>query len=155
MEPRTLSNYMGGRWHTPAGATADVRNPATGELLARVPMSSASDVNEVVAAASRAFDGWRRTPPTERIQYLFALQAMLDEHFEEIARTSPRSAARRSAKRAGELRRGIENVEVASGIPSLMQGYNVEDIASGIDEIMIRQPLGVVARDHAVQLPRR
>ena len=145
MEPRTLSNYMGGRWHTPAGATADVRNPATGDLLARVPMSSASDVNDVVAAASRAFDGWRRTPPTERIQYLFAFKQKLDEHFEEIARIIVMECGKTIGEARGELRRGVENVEVATGIPSMAMGYNVEDIASGIDEMMIRQPLGVMA----------
>src|SRR5829696_6239994 len=145
MEPEILSNYMGGRWHTPGGSQADVRNPANGDLLARVPMSSASDVNDVVDAASRAFEGWRRTPPTERIQYLFAFKQKLDEHFEEIARIIVMECGKTIGEARGELRRGIENVEVATGIPSMAMGYNVEDIASGIDEMMIRQPLGVMA----------
>src|SRR5829696_1701074 len=145
MEPRTLSNYMGGKWHTPAGSPADVRNPANGDLLARVPMSSASDVNDVVAAASRAADGWRRTPATERIQYMFAFKQKLEAHFEEIARIIVMECGKTIGEARGELRRGIENVEVACGIPSMAMGYNIEDIASGIDEMMIRQPLGVVA----------
>ncbi len=124
---------------------SDVRNPATGELLARVPLSSAADVNTVVAAAVNAADGWRRTPPTERIQYLFAFKAKLEEHFDEIARTTTMECGKTIGEARGELRRGIENVEVATGIPSMAMGYNVEDIASGIDEMMIRQPLGVVA----------
>ena len=145
MEPRTLDNYLGGRWQTPSAPTADVLNPATGDRLARVPLSSTADVNEVVAAAVRAADGWRRTPPTERIQYLFAFKQKLEEHFDEIARLTTMEAGKTIGEARGELRRGIENVEVATGIPSMAMGYNVEDIASGIDEMMIRQPLGVVA----------
>ena len=145
MEPRLLSNYQAGSWHTPSAATADVTNPATGELLARVPLSSASDVDAVVAGALRAADGWRRTPPTERIQYLFAFKQVLEANFDDIARTITVEAGKTLGEARGELRRGIENVEVATGIPSLAMGSNVEDIASGIDEMMIRQPLGVVA----------
>jgi malonate-semialdehyde dehydrogenase (acetylating)/methylmalonate-semialdehyde dehydrogenase len=122
-----------------------VVNPATGELLAKVPLSSGSDVDAVVQAAVRAADGWRRTPPTERIQYLFAFKQKLEARFEEIARTITMECGKTIGEARGELRRGIENVEVATGIPSMAMGYNVEDIASGIDEMMIRQPLGVVA----------
>jgi malonate-semialdehyde dehydrogenase (acetylating)/methylmalonate-semialdehyde dehydrogenase len=145
MNMRTISNYSAGRWHTPDAPSQPVLNPATGETLAHVPLSSASDVNGVVAGAVRAADGWRRTPPTERIQYLFAFKAALETHFEEIARTITQECGKTIGEARGELRRGIENVEVATGIPSLAMGYNVEDIASGIDELMIRQPLGVVA----------
>ena len=140
-----LSNYSGGRWHTPSAATQEVVNPATGEVLAKVPLSSASDVDAVVQAAVRAADGWRRTPPTERIQYLFALKQALEAHFDEIARTITMECGKTIGEARGELRRGIENVEVATGVPSMAMGYNAEDIASGIDELMIRQPLGVVA----------
>jgi len=140
-----LSNYSGGRWVTPSAHMQDVINPATGEMLAQVPLSSATDVDAVVQAAVRAADGWRRTPPTERIQYLFAFKQKLEEHFEEIARTTTMECGKTIGEARGELRRGIENVEVATGIPSMAMGYNVEDIASGIDEMMIRQPLGVVA----------
>ncbi len=141
-----LNNYVGGGWQSAAAAESqDVRNPATTEMLARVPLSSAADVDGVVTAAVRAFDGWRRTPPTERIQYLFAFKQRLEENFEDIARTITLEAGKTLGEARGEVRRGIENVECAAGIPSLSMGYNVEDIASGIDEIMIRQPLGVVA----------
>jgi malonate-semialdehyde dehydrogenase (acetylating)/methylmalonate-semialdehyde dehydrogenase len=141
-----LSNYLGGTWQKQSGReTLDVRNPATGETLARVPLSAAEDVNRVVASALAAFDGWRRTPPTDRIQYLFKFKQLLEADFEEIARTITMEAGKTLTEARGEVRRGIENVEVATGIPSLAMGYNVEDIASGIDEIMIRQPLGVVA----------
>jgi len=146
IQAELIPNYVGGRWQTPADRDAlDVVNPATGETLARVPLSTREDVDRVVRGAAAAFDGWRRTPPTERIQYLFRLKQLLEENFEEVARTITLEAGKTIGEARGELRRGIENVEVAAGIPSMMMGYNVEDIASGIDEIMIRQPLGVVA----------
>src|ERR687897_826298 len=141
-----IPNYVGGSWQTPSDRNAlDVINPATGEPLARVPLSTAADVDRVVEAAVTAFQTWRRTPPTERIQYLFKLKQLLEEHFEDIARTITLEAGKTIGEARGELRRGIENVECATGIPTLAMGYNVEDIASGIDEILIRQPLGVVA----------
>src|SRR5687767_1483237 len=141
-----IPNYVGGSWHTPSNRQAlDVLNPATGEPLARVPLSTAADVDRIVKAAVTAFDGWRRTPPTERIQYLFKLKQLLEANFEDLARTITMEAGKTLAEARGEIRRGIENVECAAGIPSLSMGYNAEDIASGIDEMMIRQPLGVVA----------
>ncbi len=146
MQAELLANYVGGSWHTPSGRDAlDVVNPATGEPIARVPLSGAADVDRVVKAAQAAFEGWRRTPPTERIQYLFKLKLLLEENFDDIARTITLEAGKTIGEARGELRRGIENVECATGIPSLAMGYNLEDIASGIDEMMIRQPLGVVA----------
>ena len=141
-----LPNYVGGAWRASTATDAqDVKNPATGETLARVPLSSAAEVDAAIAAASKAFEGWRRTPPTERIQYLFALKQRLEEDFEDLARTITMEAGKTLTEARGEVRRGIENVECAAGIPSLAMGYNLEDIASGIDEMMIRQPIGVVA----------
>src|SRR5918992_5514441 len=146
VQTELIPNYVAGRWQTPSGREAlEVVNPATGETLARVPLSSAEDVDKVVKGAVVAFDGWRRTPPTERIQYLFKLKQLLEDNFEEIARTITLEGGKTIGEARGELRRGIENVECATGIPSLAMGYNLEDIASGIDEMMIRQPLGVVA----------
>lgn len=146
VDTELLPNYIGGAWQSATAPDAqDVRNPATGDTLARVSLSSAADVDRAVSAAGRAFDGWRRTPPTERIQYLFAFKQRLEEHVEDIARTITMEAGKTLGEARGEIRRGIENVECAAGIPSLAMGYNVEDIASGIDEMMIRQPLGVVA----------
>jgi malonate-semialdehyde dehydrogenase (acetylating)/methylmalonate-semialdehyde dehydrogenase len=141
-----IPNYVGGMWQTPSERDAlDVINPATGEPIARVPLSTAADVDRIVKAAVTAFESWRRTPPTERIQYLFKLKQLLEENFEDIARTITLEAGKTIGEARGELRRGIENVECATGIPTLSMGYNLEDIASGIDEMMIRQPLGVVA----------
>jgi malonate-semialdehyde dehydrogenase (acetylating) / methylmalonate-semialdehyde dehydrogenase len=141
-----LLNYVGGEWkHSHASEYLDVRNPATAETIVRVPLTPASEVDEVVQLAQTAWTDWRRTPPTERIQYLFKLKRLLDDHFDEIARLTVDECGKTLAEAQGELRRGIENVEVACGIPSMMMGYNVEDIARGIDEHMLRQPLGVVA----------
>jgi malonate-semialdehyde dehydrogenase (acetylating) / methylmalonate-semialdehyde dehydrogenase len=141
-----LLNYIGGKWqHSQAREFLDVHNPATGETIVLVPLTPAVEVDEAVQAAQTAFAGWRQTPPTERIQYLFKLKMLLEEHFDEIARLTVDECGKTLAESQGELRRGIENVEVATGIPSLMMGYNVEDIARGIDEHMLRQPVGVVA----------
>ncbi len=143
---RQLQNFIGGEWRaSQQGEQLDVPNPATGELLAHVPAGTKEDVDAAVRAAAAAFPGWRRTPPEERIQYLFRFKRLLEEHFEELARMITVENGKTLSESRGEVQRSIENVEVACGIPSLMQGYNLEDIAAGIDEIMIRQPLGVVA----------
>jgi malonate-semialdehyde dehydrogenase (acetylating)/methylmalonate-semialdehyde dehydrogenase len=141
----TLMNYVGGQWLRPTASEAiPVNNPATGEVLASAPLSTTTDVRQAVDAALRALPAWRRTPPGERIQPLFRLKTLLDTHFGDIARLITSECGKTLSESEGELRRGIENVEVATGIPSLMMGSNVEDIASGIDELMIRQPVGVV-----------
>ena len=146
MSQRTLSNYIAGEWTAPTAVeTLVVDNPATGERLTRVPLSSALDVDHAVRAASQALPAWRRTPPGDRIQPLFRLKALLDAHASEIARVITEECGKTLAEAEGELKRGVENVEVASGIPTLMLGSNLEDISSGIDELMIRQPVGIVA----------
>ncbi len=141
-----LKNYINGAWSTSTATTyLDVLNPATTETLATVPLSPANEVDEAVQAAAAAFVSWRRTPATERIQYLFKLKGLLEDHLDALAQTITQECGKTFAESKGELRRAIENVEVACGIPVLMQGYNSEDIAKGIDESMIRQPLGVTA----------
>lgn len=144
--PTILQNHIGGDWV--ASSTSeflDVRDPATQEVLGRVPLSAADDVDRAAQAAQAAFGEWRVTPPTERIQYLFRLKMLLEEHLEDLARTITRECGKTLDESRGELRRAIENVEVACGIPTLLQGTNLEDIARGIDEHMFRQPVGVVA----------
>ena len=141
-----LLNYIAGTWRrSRASEFLDVRNPATAETIVRVPLTPPEEIDEAARAAQSAFADWRRTPPTERIQYLFKLKQLLENHFDEIARLTTQECGKTLAESKGELQRGIENVEVATGIPSLMMGYNVEDIARGIDEHMLRQPVGVVA----------
>ena len=141
-----LKNFVGGKWEAAsAPSVIAVRNPATGDVLAEAPLSGAADVAKAVDAASKALQGWRRTPAGDRIQPLFRLKALLDANFTEIAKLVTQECGKTLAESEGELKRGIENVEVATGIPSLMMGSSLEDIASGIDELMIRQPVGVVA----------
>jgi malonate-semialdehyde dehydrogenase (acetylating)/methylmalonate-semialdehyde dehydrogenase len=113
--------------------------------LTQVPLSLKGDVDAAAIAAADAFTSWRRTPPTERVQYLFKLKFLLEEHLDDLARTITLECGKTLAESKGELQRAIENVEVACGIPMLMQGYNLEDVARGIDEMMIRQPVGVIA----------
>ncbi len=146
MAIQEVLNFIGGEWREPVSkAGLEILNPATGDLLAVAPVGGAEDVDAAVQAAAAAFPGWRAIPPADRVQYLFRLKALLEERFEEIARIITTENGKTLAEARGELRRGIENVEVACGIPALMQGYNLEDVAAGIDEIMFRQPLGVVA----------
>lgn len=141
-----LPNYVAGRWDSAASADfADVVNPATAEVLARTPLSTAAEVDRAVQAAAKVLPDWRRVPATERTQYLFKLKVLLEDHFDEIAAITTRECGKTLAESKGELRRAIENVEVACGIPILTQGEHSEDIASGIDEVMIRQPVGVCA----------
>jgi malonate-semialdehyde dehydrogenase (acetylating) / methylmalonate-semialdehyde dehydrogenase len=141
-----LKNYINGQWCT-SNATdyLDVINPATAQPLAQVPLSPAHELNQAVEAAAIAFQTWRRTPPTQRVQYLFRLKVLMDEQFEELSCTVVEECGKTLDEARGEMRRAIENVEVACGIPMMMQGSNLEDIATGIDEMMIRQPLGVAA----------
>src|SRR5271170_7653204 len=141
-----LTNYINGHWtDSHASEWRDVVNPATGETLAQVPLAEAAEVNQAVEAAAAAFPEWRRTPPEDRIQPLFKLKTLLEDHIDDIARIITQENGKTFTEAKAEMRRAIENVEVACGIPMMMQGYNLEDVARGIDEIMIRQPLGVVA----------
>jgi malonate-semialdehyde dehydrogenase (acetylating)/methylmalonate-semialdehyde dehydrogenase len=141
-----MYNYIGGDWQVSAATVIQpVVNPATGEELARVPLSPGAEVDKAVQEAARAFPEWRRRPVVERVQYLFKLKGLLDDQFQALSRTITMECGKTLAEARGEMRRAIENVEVACGTPILIQGYNSEDIAAGIDESMIRQPLGVCA----------
>jgi len=141
-----IPNYVNGAWQVPAhSGEQDVNNPATGEVLARVPLSTVEEVDSAVRAAEAAFQTWRRVPATQRIQYLFKLKALMEEHFDELARSITIENGKILDDARGEMRRAVENVEVACGIPLMMMGDFSEDIARGIDEYMIRQPLGVCA----------
>ena len=141
-----LQNYVDGTWLRSASAEyVDVTNPATAEVLARTPLSTSADVEAAVQAAAAAFRAWRRTPPGERVQYLFKLKTLLEENLDELSRLITIENGKTFGEAKAELRRGIENVEVACGIPMMMQGHVLEDVTPGVDEMQIRQPLGVVA----------
>jgi malonate-semialdehyde dehydrogenase (acetylating)/methylmalonate-semialdehyde dehydrogenase len=141
-----MQNYIQGEWRRSSAVdTLPVINPATGEELGRTPLSPAAEVDQAVEAAAHAFSARRRVPVTDRVQYLFKLKNLLEENFEDLARAITQECGKTLVESRGELRRAVENVEVACGAPIMMQGYNSEDIAAGIDEVMIRQPLGVCA----------
>lgn len=141
-----LLNYIDGQWiKSSAGTYLDVKNPATAEVMTQVPLSPADEVNMAAEAAAKAFGEWRRTPAVERVQHLFRFKRLLEEHRDELSRLITNEAGKTYAESQAEIQRAIENVEVAAGIPVMMQGFNNEDIARGIDEHCFRQPLGVVA----------
>jgi malonate-semialdehyde dehydrogenase (acetylating)/methylmalonate-semialdehyde dehydrogenase len=141
-----LLNYLNGQWQqSTATEYLPVTNPATGEPLGQVPLSPAADLDRAVQSGMQAFTFWREVPVTERVQFLFKLKRLLEENLDDLARTITQECGKTLAEARGELQRGVENVETACGIPSLIQGYNNEDIARGVDEHLFRQPLGVVA----------
>ncbi|MCI0607555.1 MAG: aldehyde dehydrogenase family protein, partial [Anaerolineae bacterium] len=141
-----ILNYINGEWVKPnVKEYLDVINPATGQLIARTPLSSVSDVDLAAKAGSDAFPAWRRTPVQDRVQFLFKLRDLLKTNIDEIARTITNECGKTFEEAKAEMVRAIENVEVACGMPHLMKGEFVEDIAPGIDEFMIRQPVGVSA----------
>ena len=145
-QKQELLNFVNGQWQRSDSADAlDVYNPATGAAIATVGLSPAAEVDAAVRAGLDAYAEWRETPVVDRIQPLFRLKMLLEEHLDDMGRILTEECGKTFAESVGEIRRGIENVEVACGTPSLMQGWNNEDIARGIDEHMFRQPLGVVA----------
>ncbi len=141
-----ISNYIGGGW-VPSGAAESLplTNPATGEPLGRVPLSGAGEVDAAVQAALTAFPRWRSTPPVVRARFLFAFKALLEAHFDELAGIVTQENGKTLDEARGSVRRGIENVEHACGIPTLMMGSTLEDVAAGIDCEFVRQPMGVFA----------
>lgn len=143
-----LKNYINGNWVSSVSKeTIEVLNPATGEVLATVPtgQETQKDVESATVAALRAYHEWKDVPVLKRIQPLFKLKTLLEENAEEISRLITMECGKTYAESRGEVQRAIENVEVASGIPMMMQSEFLENVSSGIDEYMIRQPLGVTA----------
>jgi len=142
----TVSFYIDGSWESPAGrATAEVTNPATGEILAHVPFASTPDVDRAVQSAHAAYLKWRDVPVVDRVQVLYRFKALLEEHAAEIAATLTRENGKTADDSKAEVRRMIQMVEVACGMPSLMMGDSLNDVAAGIDCKTIRQPIGVCA----------
>jgi len=142
----TLQNYVGGRWiAASARGTHEVRNPATNEVIALCPLGGEAEVDQAVRAAAEAFRTWRRTPVEQRVQPLFELKRLLEEHLDELAAIVTRENGKTLDESRGSVRRGIQMVEVAAGAPSLLMGTALEDIAGGIDCESIRQPMGVFA----------
>src|SRR6266699_808519 len=128
-------NYVNGAWRrATASDYAEVMNPATGELLARTPLASSADVDAAVQAAAAAFPAWRRTPPGERIQYLFKLKNLLEENIDELSRIITTETAQTLLQTKAARRRRMDTVEVASGMPMMIQGHVLEDVTPGVNE---------------------
>src|SRR5512147_151448 len=141
-----ILNYINGEWVKPSVTEYfDVVNPATGAVIARTPLCGKGVVDAAAKAASEALPAWRRTPVQDRVQYLFKLRDLLRANHDEIARYITNEAGKTFEESRAEMVRAFENVEVACGMPMMGKGELVEDIAPGIDELMIRQPLGVCA----------
>ena len=144
----TLKNYINGKWvESQENSTVDVVNPANQEVLAKAPFGrkTGNDVQEAVSAAAKALKDWKDTPVMKRVQPLYKLKQLLEEHQDEIARLITLECGKSFVESRAEIQRGIENVETACATPTLMQSEFSENVATGIDEFMIRQPIGVCA----------
>lgn len=143
---QTVENYVGGEWTDIDGpGTQDIVDTATGETIAHTEFSTPEAVNDAVSSAIDAFEDWHRRPVEDRIQPLFRLKALLEEHQESIAEVLVKEHGKTKKEAMGEIRRGIENVEVACGIPTMMQAGHLQNAAPEIDETAVRKPLGVFA----------
>ena len=141
-----ILNYINNQWTKPSTKEYfDVINPATGQIIAKTPLGTKADVDSAARAASEALPAWRRTPVNDRVQYLFKLRNLMHENADEIGRLITNEAGKTFEEAKAEMVRAYENIEVACGMPMMMKGEFVEDIATGIDELMIRQPVGVCA----------
>ena len=142
-----LANLIGSDRRTPAYGTRTlpVFNPATGEVIAEVPLSGAQDVDAAVQAATHAFDTWSKTPVMERVRLMFRFKSVLEDHFEELAAIVTRHHGKTLDESRGEVRRGIEVVDFACGAPTLLQGRTLREVSTGVDQDLYRYPLGVCA----------
>jgi len=145
--PTTLTPcplFIGGEWlNVNSVPGSPVFNPSTGEVIAETPLCAAEHVNAAVEAAASAFPAWMETPAVERARIFFKFKTLLEENFEELVRSNTREHGKTLTESRGDVKRGIEMVEFACGVPSLLTGENLENIARGIDCDTIRQPLGV------------
>jgi malonate-semialdehyde dehydrogenase (acetylating)/methylmalonate-semialdehyde dehydrogenase len=143
---KALKNYINGQWReSEESGFRDVLNPATGQILARVPAGSKKDIANAAESANQAWWSWRNTPASQRVQYLFRMKQILEKNSDEIAEICTGECGKTFAESKAEIVRAVENIEVACGIPKLLQSDFSEDIATGIDEFYIRQPVGVGA----------
>ncbi|WP_342045594.1 CoA-acylating methylmalonate-semialdehyde dehydrogenase [Bacillus sp. OTU530] len=142
---KTVKNYIGGEWvEASTTATEPVYNPATGEVIAEVPLSTKEDVDKAVQAANEAFKTWSKVAVPRRARILFKYQQLLVENWEELAKLVTIENGKSYKEAYGEVQRGIECVEFAAGAPTLMMGRQLPDIATGIESGMYRYPIGVI-----------
>lgn len=143
---RKLKNYINGEWvEASTSVYTPVVNPATCEVLAEAPESTAADVDSAVKAAQEAFAEWRSTPIMNRAQYMHHFKVLMEGRFDELSEMVVKENGKTLDEARGEVRRGIESIDFAIGMPLLMRSDGLEDISSGIDETTLRQPAGVFA----------
>jgi len=138
-----LKNYVGGEWVESKGDLQDIVNPATQKLIGQVPLSPAEEMNAAVEAAKEAFPGWREMPVLQRLRYLVKWKVAMDQHCDEIGRMETMEHGKIVEEAIKGAERAIENIEVALGTPSLMMGYNLKNVETGIDTSLSYEPLGV------------
>ena len=144
-----MKNYIGGKWTEAATTqTEKVFNPATGEVIAEVPLSTIEDVDRAVQSANEAFKTWSKTAVPKRARILFKYQQLLVEKWEELAELVTLENGKSLTEAKGEVQRGIECVEFAAGAPTLMMGKQLPDIATGLESGMYRYPIGVIGGLH-------
>lgn len=144
-EAKTLKNYIGGKWvEAKTDRTEEVVNPATGDILAHVPLSTEADVNHAAEVAQAAFKEWKEVPVPKRARILFRYQQLLVDHWDELAEIITKENGKNFKEAQGEVQRGIENVEFAAGAPSLMMGEQLPSISQGLESGVYRYPIGVV-----------
>ncbi|MFK8794860.1 CoA-acylating methylmalonate-semialdehyde dehydrogenase [Planococcus plakortidis] len=142
---KALMNFIGGQWvKSNTESYESVPNPATGELLAEVPISTSEDLEKAVASAKEAFQSWKKTPVPQRARILFKYQQLLVDHWDELATIITKENGKNFNEAYGEVQRGIECVEFAAGAPTLMMGQQLPDIATNVESGMYRYPIGVV-----------
>ncbi|MET3655075.1 CoA-acylating methylmalonate-semialdehyde dehydrogenase [Sporosarcina psychrophila] len=145
VEKKTLTNFINGQWvKSTTDKYEEVPNPATGEILAEVPISTLEDLNKAVEAAKTAFAKWKKVAVPQRSRILFKYQQLLIENWEALAKIITIENGKNYAEAYGEVQRGIECVEFAAGAPTLMMGYQLPDIATNIESGMYRYPIGVI-----------
>lgn len=143
---RTLENYIDGKWvEAESSGELEVVDPGTGQVLAKVPLSTPAELDRAVTAARRAFEPWSRTPVSARVQGLFKLAGLLSSHCESIARTITAEMGKSLPDARAELKRTIENCQVACSMPTMLQGDNLINAAGEIDGEVMRVPIGVFA----------
>ena len=141
-----VKNYVGGEWCLSSSKEwLPITNPATGDAMGDVPVGAAADVDAAVLAAKKAFPGWSQTPPAQRARYMFDLRNLMEKHYDELLSICTQEHGKTIEESKGDVRRGIDNVETAAGIPSMMLGDALEQVATGIDCVSYRQPMGVFA----------
>jgi malonate-semialdehyde dehydrogenase (acetylating)/methylmalonate-semialdehyde dehydrogenase len=143
---QTLKFYVNGKWEDAAGTTTHpITNPATGEVIAHVPYATAAQVDRVARLAHDAFLKWREVPVIDRVQVFYRYKTLLEKHVEDVARVLSTENGKTLEDAKMSVRRGIQMVEVACGMPTLMMGDSLENVSRGIDSVSIRQPIGVCA----------